>query len=560
MESSSLGKNREFLPLDLPSYTEATSSKSVSLSLPASLADVRTTRITALINNTIIPSFQALTMSGLSRRTFLLIPSDAAYTISSHSEIPSLSLEDADHVEIIRLSGPENSLGFWQQRAVVQDLQTMLRAQLGVSGERVTNRKVASQSSPAIKQNKGSWWGRKSKRPSYTEQNTADEVEDVEEVQLGEIKVDVALEEMVLRVENEMGLYETQPGKAVAIPVNLPTKHDDQGQGESPLCDWYLKGALTMSVLIPGSQTIRKNLTPTTVQFYEFLGLKLINKMPQPEAKFDLYFLAYDTPSSPSAWTSRSGVLELTHNYGTENDPNYQVVNGNTEPYRGFGHVCISVDNIQAACKRISDAGYKFQKRLEDGRMRNIAFALDPDGYWVEIISTKNYEKITSLESTDLSTYRFNHSMLRVKDATASLKFYQEIMGMTLLRTKENAAAGFNLYFLGYPAGRPIPKDEEEGVNPIAEWEGLLELTWNYGTEKDPGFAYHNGNAEPQGFGHICVSVDDLDAACARFESLNASWKKRLTDGRMRNVAFLLDPDGYWIEIIQNDGFKSSNL
>lgn len=46
------------------------------------------------------------------------------------------------------------------------------------------------------------------------------------------------------------------------------------------------------------------------------------------------------------------------------------------------------------------------------------------------------------------------------------------------------------------------------------------------------------------GFGHICVSVDDLDAACKRFEEKGVSWKKRLTDGRMKNVAFVLDPDG----------------
>lgn len=53
------------------------------------------------------------------------------------------------------------------------------------------------------------------------------------------------------------------------------------------------------------------------------------------------------------------------------------------------------------------------------------------------------------------------------------------------------------------------------------------------------------------------ISVDDLDAACSRFESLNVNWKKRLTDGRMKNVAFVLDPDGYWIEVIQNESLKN---
>ncbi|OJD24088.1 hypothetical protein ACJ73_04549, partial [Blastomyces percursus] len=53
------------------------------------------------------------------------------------------------------------------------------------------------------------------------------------------------------------------------------------------------------------------------------------------------------------------------------------------------------------------------------------------------------------------------------------------------------------------------------------------------------------------------VSVDDLDAACARLEEQKVAWKKRLTDGRMKNVAFVLDPDGYWIEIIQNEKLKN---
>ena len=120
--------------------------------------------------------------------------------------------------------------------------------------------------------------------------------------------------------------------------------------------------------------------------------MKQIKKAEFPDNKFDLYFLAYDSPdsASPGAHQSdREGVIELTHNYGTESDPNYKVANGNSEPGKGFGHVCISVDNIQAACSRIEEAGYRFQKKLTDGRMKHIAFALDPDGYWVEIIGQK---------------------------------------------------------------------------------------------------------------------------------------------------------------------------
>ena len=138
--------------------------------------------------------------------------------------------------------------------------------------------------------------------------------------------------------------------------------------------------------------------------------MKQINKIENPDAKFDLYFLAYDSPNSLAAgehWTARQGVLELTHNYGTEKDDNFKVANGNSEPGKGFGHICVSVDHIQAACQRIEDAGYKFQKKLTDGRMRSIAFALDPDGYWVEIIAFNPVEKTENVKETDPGSYRF---------------------------------------------------------------------------------------------------------------------------------------------------------
>ena len=304
-----------------------------------------------------------------------------------------------------------------------------------------------------------------------------------------------------------------------------------------------------------------------SVKFYEFLGMSVIKKLTFPDNKFDLYFLAYDGAGAVSHGAStfdREGVIELTHNYGTEDDASYAVNNGNKEPHRGFGHVCISVDHIEAACDRIEKEGYRFQKKLTDGRMRNIAFALDPDGYWVEIVSQNQKSKGADDPAekgveTDVGTYRMHHTMIRVKDAEKSLKWYTEVLGMTLVRTLEQKEAGFNLYFLGYfPPNQDPAAQTEAGFT--RHNEGLLELTWNYGTEKDEGFAYHDGNSEPQGFGHICVSVDDIDAACARFEQqAGIRWKKRLTDGRMKNVAFLLDPDGYWVEVVQNERFKGKD-
>lgn len=74
----------------------------------------------------------------------------------------------------------------------------------------------------------------------------------------------------------------------------------------------------------------------------------------------------------------------------------------------------------------------------------------------------------------------------------------------------------------------------------------MLELAHNHGTESDPNFqGYANGNSDPGlGFGHIAISVDDVDEACERFDKLGVQFKKRLTDGKMRHIAFILDPDG----------------
>ncbi|EGC49240.1 glyoxalase [Histoplasma capsulatum var. duboisii H88] len=283
-----------------------------------------------------------------------------------------------------------------------------------------------------------------------------------------------------------------------------------------------------------------------SVEFYKFLGLSLINKIEFPESKFSLLFLAYDGQQSLSGsrhWSDRNGVIELTHNYGTENDPSYAVTNGNTESHLGFGHFTISVDNLELACKRLEDAGYEFQQKLTQGSMQNQAIVEDPDGYWVAIIRKQETDAAVAL------------TMLRVKDSKTSLKFYQEILGMTLVRIVELESGDEKFFFLAYPTSNPPFK--EGAANPIAEWEGVVKLAWNYGTEKQEGRVYHDGNSEPQGFGHICVSVDDLDAACARLEAQKVTWKKRLTDGRMKNVAFVLDPDGYWVEIIQNETLKS---
>ena len=146
----------------------------------------------------------------------------------------------------------------------------------------------------------------------------------------------------------------------------------------------------------------------------------------------------------------------------------------------------------------------------------------------------------------------FNHTMLRIKDPQASLDFYTRVLGFTLVRKLDFAEAKFSLYFLVLADdASAIPDDDAARKQWLAERPGVLELTHNHGTEAEDGAVYHDGNSDPRGFGHICVSVPDVVAACARFEELGVPFQKRLTDGRMRELAFIRDPDGYWVEIIQ---------
>lgn len=148
--------------------------------------------------------------------------------------------------------------------------------------------------------------------------------------------------------------------------------------------------------------------------------------------------------------------------------------------------------------------------------------------------------------------FTLNQTMLRVRDAAASLAFYQQVLGMTLLQRLDIEDMRFSLYFLAFLGeGESVPDDPAERARFVFTRETTLELTHNWGTDGDPDFAgYHSGNDEPRGFGHLGVSVPDVAAACARFEALGVPFRKRPDEGKMRDIAFVTDPDGYWIEIL----------
>jgi lactoylglutathione lyase len=120
--------------------------------------------------------------------------------------------------------------------------------------------------------------------------------------------------------------------------------------------------------------------------------------------------------------------------------------------------------------------------------------------------------------------------MLRVGDLDRSIKFYTEVMGMSLLRQNENSEYKYTLAFVGYG-------DESQGA--------VIELTYNWGTSE-----YEMGNA----FGHIAIGVEDIYSTCEAIKAVggNVTREPGPVKGGSTEIAFVKDPDGYMIELIQN--------
>ena len=158
-----------------------------------------------------------------------------------------------------------------------------------------------------------------------------------------------------------------------------------------------------------------------------------------------------------------------------------------------------------------------------------------------------------------MNSVRLNQTMLRIRDPERSLQFYRDVIGMELLERFDFEKMGFSLYFLGFSDALDGERPEDRGdrVEWVFRQSALLELTHNWGTETDENFpGYHHGNSEPRGFGHIGITVPDVHAACERFGRLEVPFVKRPGDGSMKGLAFIQDPDGYWIEVLSPRGLR----
>jgi lactoylglutathione lyase len=125
----------------------------------------------------------------------------------------------------------------------------------------------------------------------------------------------------------------------------------------------------------------------------------------------------------------------------------------------------------------------------------------------------------------------FLHTMLRVGDLSRSVDFYTHVLGMRVLRTRDVPDYKYSLAFLGYGEGN-------------ADGGAELELTYNYGVDK-----YEQGTA----FGHLALGVPDVAAACERIRVAGGKVTREAgpVKGGSTVIAFIEDPDGYKIELIE---------
>ena len=124
---------------------------------------------------------------------------------------------------------------------------------------------------------------------------------------------------------------------------------------------------------------------------------------------------------------------------------------------------------------------------------------------------------------------RILHTMLRVGNLQRSIDYYTQVLGMQLLRTSDNPEYQYTLAFLGFESN---PHQAE------------LELTYNYGTE-----SYEHGTA----YGHLAIGVPDIYAACDKIRTAGGQITREPgpVKGGTSVIAFVVDPDGYKIELIE---------
>lgn len=241
--------------------------------------------------------------------------------------------------------------------------------------------------------------------------------------------------------------------------------------------------------------------------YVKCLGMKKLRFRDIPEEKYSNAFFGYGPEDTNFA-------AELTYNYGVDS---YDIG-------EGFGHFGVVVEDAYKAVEVVKENGGKVTREAGPvkGGSSVIAFVEDPTGYKWEII-----------QRPQVSPEPFCQVMLRVGDLQRSIKWYQEVLGMKLLRTRDVPEYKYTLAFMGYG-----PEDSNT----------VLELTYNYDKTE-----YAKGNAYAQ----VAISTEDVYKTA---EQMKAAGGKIVREpgpvgGIGTKITAVVDPDGWKYVLVDNQDF-----
>ena len=251
------------------------------------------------------------------------------------------------------------------------------------------------------------------------------------------------------------------------------------------------------------------------IAFYEAaLGAKLLRFREVPEDKYSNAFLGYGPETTHFA-------LELTFNYGVDS---YDLGTG-------FGHFGLAVPDVAAAVERVRAAGGTVTREAGPvkGGSTVIAFVKDPTGYAWELIQRAPPAPIRDPVA---------QVMLRVTDLDASIAYYTQCLGMTLLRRRENEGGRYSLAFLGYGP-------EEDNC--------VFELTHNW--DKTDASAYPDMLGK--GYAQVAISTRDVFKTAAQVRAAGGKVTREPgpVPGIGTKICATTDPDGWKVVFVDEADF-----
>lgn len=251
-----------------------------------------------------------------------------------------------------------------------------------------------------------------------------------------------------------------------------------------------------------------------------------------------------DSPEALKAvHNARRGLffLKLVHTIGTES-PDYvrtqvdhvgrpQVyASGNADGVRGFGHIAFNCNDIVVASEKLEKNGVAFKKRPHEGNMKTIAFCLDVDGYFVELVGRDPTEY---LDDTD--TFNLSQTMLRVSDAKKETAFFS-FLHMGEINVMHFDQWKFSVYFLATPTSKPHYGDWKR------MWDCALEFTHNHGSDE----VYVCG--KPIGFVNTAFTVESVKRTQKLMEKARMGSNLRMINDTTLECK---SPTGYVVQFIQ---------